>query len=420
MNKSHDFIDRAPAPAAKASGWLAKWNALPVERRRFLAQVLGGACALGGAAALGGWALKRGLAPLSTATTAAAAPGPADSGKYDERCVADARYWQAEGEIIRCKLCPRECTVPRDERGYCGARENRGGQYKTLVYSRPCTLAIDPIEKKPLFHFHPASQAFSLATAGCNVECKFCQNWQTSQMRPEQIEYIYATPQDIVRLAKEKGCASIAYTYTEPVIFFEYAFDTTVEARKQGVDAVMISNGYIQKEPMTEMCKHISAVKIDLKAFTEQFYKDVCHGELKPVLATLELLKASGVWFEIVVLIIPTLNDGEAECRDMCRWVKATLGPDVPIHFTRFHPLYKLENLPMTPVETLERNYNMAKAEGLRFPYVGNVPGHKGESTYCPSCGKPVIERYGYVTRSNLKPGGACPNCDAKIPGVFA
>ena len=407
------LTDRAAAD--RPLDGLSEPAAHSVERRRFLAQALGGACVLCGAGAV---AHCLGGERLGFAGPALAQPGPAQPAG-DDRFVADARYWEAKGEVAACKLCPRQCEVPRDERGYCGVRENRGGQYKTLVYSRPCSLAIDPIEKKPLFHFLPASQAFSLATAGCNIECKFCQNWQTSQMRPEQVESIYAPPSQIVDLAKSKGCASIAFTYTEPVVFYEYMFDIAAQARRQGVHSVMISNGYIQKQPMTDLCKELAAVKIDLKAFTESFYQDVCHGQLRPVLDTLELLKSLGIWFEIVVLIIPTLNDGEDECRNMCRWIKETLGPDPPVHFTRFHPMYKLENLPSTPVDTLTRNYQIARAEGLRYPYVGNVPGHAGENTYCHSCGKQVIQRVGYVTRSQLKPGGECPYCQAKIAGFW-
>lgn len=382
------------------------------KRRRFLAQMAGTACALCATGFLPSEIFaqddsgKANLLPF---------PNEAD----DTRFIAEARHWKREGEVILCKLCPRECRVPRDERGYCGVRENRNDQYKTLVYARPCTIHIDPIEKKPLFHFLPGTLAFSLATAGCNIECKFCQNWQISQMRPEQVESAHATPRNIIETAKSRGCPTVAFTYSEPVIFYEYAYDIAQEGKKQNVQSVMISNGYIQKEPMTEICKQLSAVKIDLKAFTETFYKDTCKGELRPVLDTLELLKQSGLWFEIVVLIIPTLNDGEEECRNMARWIREKLGPDIPVHFTRFHPMYKLANLPSTPVDILTRNYEIAKAEGLHFPYVGNVPGHPGENTYCPSCKKVVIKRYGFSIESSLQPGGLCPGCKTRIPGVW-
>jgi pyruvate formate lyase activating enzyme len=320
---------------------------------------------------------------------------------------------------VKCKLCPRECTVADQERGYCGVRENRLGSYYTLVHSRPCAIHTDPIEKKPLFHFLPGTEAFSIATAGCNVECRFCQNWDISQFRPEQVKSIYLPPEELHRQAKRTGARSIAYTYSEPVIFYEYMFDTASLGRQTGLRSVMISNGYIQEKPMTELCRVLDAVKIDLKAFTETFYKDYCSGELKPVLSTLELLKKQGMWFEIVVLIIPTLNDSESEIRSMSRWVKSNLGNDVPLHFSRFHPTYKLKNLPVTPVETLDMARRVAMEEGLHFVYVGNVWGHEGENTFCPGCGKPVIRRVGFkILEVNLK-GSSCASCGRMIPGVW-
>ena len=381
----------------------------PMDRRRFLTAALGGACALAGGGALltrDGWGRN------------AFAQEPSGTAE-DARFVADARHWDAQGDVVTCRLCPRQCVVPPDERGTCGVRENRGGKYKTLVYGRACTMNIDPIEKKPLFHVLPTATAFSIATAGCNIECKFCQNWQISQMRPEQVEATWAPPEMIVQSARERGCPAIAFTYSEPVIFYEYMFDVAQTAKASGLHPVMISNGYIQEKPMRELAPQLSAMKIDFKSFSEKFYKETCSGELKPVLATLELVKSLGLWLEMVVLIVPTLNDSEEECRQMCAWVASHLGPDVPLHFTRFHPMYKIDNLPPTPVATLDRNYRIAREAGLHFPYVGNVPGHKGESTYCPACGKAVIERYGFAVKNNLKPGGKCPFCEAKIPGVW-
>jgi pyruvate formate lyase activating enzyme len=338
----------------------------------------------------------------------------------EARFVADARHWDADGDVVTCRLCPRECKVPPDERGYCGVRENRGGKYKTLVYARPCCVNVDPIEKKPLFHFLPGSQAFSLATAGCNIECKFCQNWQTSQVRPEQVESDYLPPARVPELTVKTGARSVAFTYDEPVVFYEYMFDIAAEARRKSLKTVMISNGYIQAKPMKQLLEHLSAVKIDLKSFSEDFYANTCHGHLQPVLETLALIKKAGAWLEIVVLIVPTLNDGAEECRRLAGWVLDRLGPDVPVHFTRFHPIYKLTNLPSTPVETLTRNREIALAAGLHYVYVGNVPGHPGESTCCPGCKRVVIERYGLYAKSRLKPDGACPDCGFKIPGVWA
>jgi len=320
---------------------------------------------------------------------------------------------------IRCTLCPRECVVADMERGSCGVRENRSGKYYTLVYGRPCSIHVDPVEKKPLFHYRPGTQAFSIATAGCNIECKFCQNWDISQFRPEQVRAYELSPTDTARAAKRAGAASIAYTYSEPVIFYEYMHDTAVAARPLGVESVMISNGYINPAPMRKLAKVLDAVKVDLKAFTEKFYREVCSGELKPVLDTLVLLKELGMWTEIVVLIVPGLNDSAEEIRGLSRWVRKNLGPDVPVHFTRFSPNYKMKNLPPTPVKTLERSWKIGREEGLNYVYLGNVVGHKGENTYCPSCGKTLIRRIGFSIVANEMRDGACSKCDTKIAGVW-
>lgn len=335
--------------------------------------------------------------------------------------VKEAAYYKKlEDARVECELCPRKCTIADMERGYCGVRENRGGTYYTLVHSRVCALNVDPIEKKPLFHYLPGTKAYSLATAGCNVECKFCQNWQISQYRPEQIESIKLTPEDIVRDTKMSGSRTVAFTYSEPVVFYEYMLDIAQQCKEQGLGAVMISNGFIQEKPLIELCQHLSAVKIDLKGFTEKFYQEVCTGELKPVLNTLLTLKKAGIWFEIVMLIIPTLNDSEKELTELCAWIKEHLGTDIPIHFTRFHPTYKIKNLPPTPVKTLQTARKIALDMGLHFPYVGNVPGHEGGNTYCPHCQKIIIRRTGFsILENNLK-DGKCKDCDQTIPGIWA
>ncbi|HCN19343.1 MAG TPA: AmmeMemoRadiSam system radical SAM enzyme [Planctomycetia bacterium] len=328
-------------------------------------------------------------------------------------------YKKLEDARVECQLCPRECKIADLERGYCGVRENRGGTYYTLVHSRACALHVDPIEKKPFFHYLPGTPAVSVATAGCNVECKFCQNWQISQFRPEQVNSMKLTPSDIVEHAKRSHSPTIAYTYTEPVVFYEFMYDTARAARQEGITSVVVSNGYIKEEPLVELCKHLDAVKIDLKAFTEEFYKDTCSGSLKPVLETLVTLKKLGMWFEIVVLIVPTLNDSEKELKEMCTWVCEELGPDVPIHFSRFHPTYKITNLPPTPVRTLEMARRIAQEAGLNFAYVGNVPGHEGEHTYCPGCKEMVIKRVGYTIVKNTILNGKCQNCEHPIAGVW-
>ncbi len=332
-----------------------------------------------------------------------------------------AMFWEELPENhVKCVLCPRECDVAEVERGYCGVRENQEGKYQTLVYGALCSANIDPIEKKPLFHYLPATTAFSVATVGCNIECKFCQNWQISQFRPEQVDSRHVPPQQLVSACKGRGCPTIAYTYSEPVIFYEYMHDSAKLAKEQGVGSVMISNGYIQEKPLRQLCEQLTGVKIDLKAFTEKFYADTCAGELKPVLDTLEILKDIGIWFEIVVLVVPTLNDSPDEIRDMSRWVMDHLGPDVPMHFTRFHPTYRIKNLPRTPVPTLERCREIALEAGVHYVYCGNVSMHPGENTYCHNCQHELIGRMGFRIRFNRITNGKCPKCDTSIPGVWS
>ncbi len=334
--------------------------------------------------------------------------------------LVEARYYEKlDNRKIRCKLCPRECVIDDLERGYCGVRENLGGTYYTLVYGKPCTAHIDPIEKKPLFHFLPGSNAFSMATVGCNVMCKFCQNWEISQANPDQVPAMDMPPDHAALLARNNNCRSIAYTYTEPVIFTEYMFDCADQGQRRGIRSVMISNGYINAAPMRDLCGVLDAVKIDLKAFTERFYKELVAGELRPVLDTLVLLKEERMWTEIVYLVIPGQNDDVKELEAMCKWIVDELGADTPVHFTRFHPQYRLKNLPPTPLNTLRRARQIGLDSGLHYVYTGNVPGDEGESTYCPNCGAVVIRRFGFsIAENNLK-NGACKKCGTKIAGVW-
>lgn len=333
----------------------------------------------------------------------------------------EARYYKKiEGGRVECQLCPHQCRVADKERGICGVRENRGGTYYTLVHSRVCALHIDPIEKKPLFHFLPGTNALSLATPGCNMWCLFCQNWQISQFRPEQVDCINLPPEKIHSIAKKYHTPTIAYTYSEPVIFTEYIQDTASLKEKTGIRSVMISNGFIQEKPLKDLCQLLDAIKVDLKSFSQKFYTDITGGKLKDVLHSLQVIRHEGVWLEIVVLIVPTLNDGEMEIRRMAQWIKKNLGAHTPVHFTRFHPTYRLQNLPVTPVSTLERSWKIAKAEGLSFVYIGNVPGHPRENTYCPKCGKVLIKRYGFQILENHLLKGSCPACHTPIPGVWS
>jgi pyruvate formate lyase activating enzyme len=338
----------------------------------------------------------------------------------DQKFIREAKYYEKlANKKIRCTLCPRECEIDDRERGYCGVRENREGTYYTLVYSRPCTYHADPIEKKPLFHFLPGTLAFSIATAGCNVNCKFCQNWEISQVRPEHLRSLYMPPIEVSKLAQQYGCKTIAYTYSEPTVFYEYMLDSAITGQKAGIKSVVITAGYISKDPLVELCKHVDAIKVDLKAFREKFYKEVVNGELKPVLDSLVTMRKMDMWIEIVYLVVPTLNDSEEELKELCRWIKAELGKDIPVHFTRFHPQYLLKNLPPTPIRTLEVAKQIGDAEGLNYVYIGNVPGHPAENTICPKCGTVVINRTGYTIHEKNLAEGRCKKCSFEIAGIW-
>ena len=344
----------------------------------------------------------------------------ARAAEADARFTIEARFYEKlPYKKIKCKLCPRECVIDDRERGYCGVRENRGGTYYSLVYSRVCAAHVDPIEKKPLFHFLPGSMAFSVATAGCNVNCKMCQNWDISQVRPEQVNSTFIPPKDLAALSRRNQCPSIAYTYSEPVVFCEYVLDSAEAGRAAGVKSVVISGGYIQEEPLKQLCRRVDAIKIDVKAFSEKFYKEIVNGELKAVLNALVAIRKSGVWNEVVYLVVPTLNDSDEEFRGLARWIKAELGPDVPLHFSQFHPEYLLKNLPVTPVPTLERAKAICDAEGLHYVYIGNVPGHPAESTWCPKCRRVVVERAGFTVRALHLDKGKCRFCQQTIPGIW-
>lgn len=333
----------------------------------------------------------------------------------------EAKYYKKlENKEIECELCPRKCKVGDRERGYCGCRENQNGIYYTLVHSYVCSNNLDPIEKKPFFHFLPGTKAFSIATAGCNLNCKFCQNWEISQVRPEQVQAIYLPPEDVASYAEQSGSKSIAYTYSEPTVFYEYMLDCAIAGKRNGIKSVVITAGYINQDPLMELIREVDAVKVDFKGFTEEYYQKICSGQLKPVIDTLVELAKSKMWYEIVYLVVPTLNDNFNDIRLMCKWMVKDLGKDVPIHFTQFHPMYLLKNLPITPVSTLEKAREIAMEEGMNFVYVGNVPGHQGENTYCPACKKIVIGREGYtILQMNLK-DGKCKFCGKTIPGVWS
>jgi pyruvate formate lyase activating enzyme len=287
------------------------------------------------------------------------------------------------------------------------------------VYGNPCAIHTDPIEKKPIYHMLPGSMSFSIATAGCNLHCKYCQNWEISQSIPEETNNTDMPPEKVVELALKSGCDTISYTYTDPVVYYEYALDTSKLAKEKGLRNILVTAGYINTEPLFELCKYIDAAHIDLKGFTEDFYANVCSGTLQPVLNTIQTMHEEGVWIELINLIIPTLNDDFIKIEEMCKWIKSNIGPDVPLHFSRFYPMYKLKNLPLTPEETLTQARDIALKTGLNYVYVGNIPGHPGENTFCPQCKKIVIGRIGYSIREKNILNGNCKFCGHKIPGIW-
>ncbi|MHB1294196.1 MAG: AmmeMemoRadiSam system radical SAM enzyme [Anaerolineae bacterium] len=334
-------------------------------------------------------------------------------------------YEKLEGERVRCALCAQRCNIPAGKVGLCGVRENRAGVLYTLVYGQAIAEAIDPIEKKPLFHFYPGSTALSIATAGCNFRCTFCQNADISQLPHDQgrIAGRALPPETVVADAQRHACRSIAYTYTEPTIFFEYAYDTGRLAHAAGVANVFVSNGYMTPEMLDVAAPAgepplIDAANVDLKAFRDAFYRQQCGARLQPVLDSLVRMHARGVWLEVTTLIIPGLNDSDEELRDIAGFLVDQLGADTPWHVSRFHPTYKLTNRPPTPPASVERAREIGLEAGLRYVYVGNIPGSDGENTTCPGCGQVVIKRMGFRVLRHDAPGGVCRHCGTPIAGV--
>ncbi|MFH0795183.1 MAG: AmmeMemoRadiSam system radical SAM enzyme [bacterium] len=335
--------------------------------------------------------------------------------------MREARWWTPlpDGRIL-CTLCPRECKLAEGQHAFCYIRKNEGGRLVTLAYGRPVAVQVDPIEKKPLNHFMPGTTVFSMGTAGCNLGCRFCQNWDISKARETHEQAMELSPQQVVCAAQQQGCASIAYTYNDPVIWAEYVIDIAREARKVGIKNVMVTAGYITESAFDEVYEYIDAANVDLKAFTQTFYQKLCFSNLQSVLDTLVWLRTrTKVWFEITNLIIPNQNDSDEETGQLTRWVLENLGDDVPLHFTAFHPDFKMMDTPPTPAATLKRAREQALGLGLKYVYVGNVHDSNGQNTYCPGCGETLISRDWYQVRVLAMKGGACAHCGAKIAGYF-
>ncbi len=336
--------------------------------------------------------------------------------------VVPTRYWHVlDDGRVQCDVCPRACKLQERQRGLCFVRTNQGGQIVLASYGRSSGFCVDPIEKKPLNHFLPGTPVLSFGTAGCNLACKFCQNWDISKSREIDTLADQASPEKIARVARELGCRSVAFTYNDPVIFLEYAIDVARACHAMGIQTVAVTAGYICEEPRAEFFRYMDAANVDLKAFTERFYWKICGGHLQPVLDTLIYLKKeTGVWIELTTLLIPDENDSDTELEEMTRWVVEHLGPDVPMHFTAFHPDWKMLDKPPTPGETLSRARRIALKNGVRYAYTGNVHDEAGDSTYCHQCGSKLIGRDWYViTAWHLTADGRCPHCHTVCSGVL-
>lgn len=324
------------------------------------------------------------------------------------------------GGKIQCELCPRRCVIPNGKRGFCRVRENREGKCYSLVYGNPCVFYLDRIEREPFFHVLPGTSSLTLSTAGCNFRCKFCENWEISQAFPEDVYGQEFPPELVVKKAKQMGAHSIAYTYAEPTIFYEFMSDIASHAREMGLLNVIHSNGFINQGPLRSLCKLIDAAHIDLKGFTPTCYRQLSEGDRGPVLETLKVLKQENVHLEVSTPIIPTKNDEMSVVKEMSLWVKKELGADTPVHFSRFYPLYKLKRLPPTPISTLEKVRETALASGLQYVYIGRVPGHEAWNTFCPNCQRVVIQRVGYMIGALHLKEGKCSYCGKPIPGIWS
>jgi len=332
-----------------------------------------------------------------------------------------AKWWEpADNGKLLCTLCPRYCTIGEGQKGFCFIRENIDGTLYASGYGRPTGFAVDPIEKKPLSHFYPGSDVLSFGTAGCNLGCKFCQNWHTSKAKLDETHTLWASPEDVVRLAKRYNTPSIAFTYNDPTIFGEYVIDISKIAREEGINNVMVTAGYIDKAARKEVYKYIDAANVDLKAFSERFYHKLTFSHLEPVLNTIKWLKdETDLWIELTTLLIPGENDSDEELAMLCDWIAEYLGEDVPLHFTAFHPAFKLTDRQPTSPRLLEKARNIAMQRGLHYVYVGNVHNIEGETTFCPNCGEPVIIRDWHSLLDVKLDNGRCKKCLTKISGRF-
>jgi pyruvate formate lyase activating enzyme len=333
--------------------------------------------------------------------------------------MKEARFWEKEGERVVCSLCPHLCKIDNGRRGICGVRENQGGRLVSLIYGQVSSVHVDPIEKKPFFHFMPGKRALSLGTIGCNMKCLHCQNYTISQARFEEIHLREFTPDQVCDMSEREKCPIIAWTYNEPSIWHEFTLDTSKEAKRRGLRSVYVTNGFIEEEPLREIAPYLDGMNVDIKAFHDGFYKKICKARLEPVLRATELAHELGKHLELTYLVIPGKNDSKEEIGEFSRWVRDSLDPSVPVHFSRFHPDYLMTDVPLTPMETLEMAYQVAREAGLRFVYLGNIPVDRRENTYCPKCGNLAIRRTGFSSVIMGMKEGKCAKCGTDLNMVI-
>ena len=331
-------------------------------------------------------------------------------------------YEKLDKSRVKCQICHHFCVIKEGKRGICGVRENKGGKLYCLVYPKVIAKSVDPIEKKPLFHLKPGSSSYSIATVGCNFKCTFCQNADIAQMPADYNGMIQGndfSPESIVKEAVENGCDSISYTYTEPTVFFELAFETARLAKKEGLLNIFVTNGFMSKKALEMISPYLDAANVDLKAFNDQFYRDFCKARIEPVKETIKNMKDMGILVEITTLLIPGLNDDKKDLAAMADYIAKDLGKETPWHISRFHPCYNMMDRPSTPVLSLEKAYVAGKAAGLWYVYIGNVPGQSFENTYCHSCNKLLVKRFGFQIENYLMEQGKCPECNTTAYGIY-
>ena len=335
--------------------------------------------------------------------------------------LTEARYYRAIGNMVQCILCPEYCMLKDGEVGRCRVRLNKGRKLYSTVYGQPCSLALHPVEQGPIFHAYSGTRCLAIATAGCNFRCKYCQNWQMSQFGADETQNYDLSPQAVAQMARDKNCGAVVCTYTEPIVYAEYAIDIAKEAKRLGLKSVLVTAGYIDQEPMKEIGEYFDIIRVDLKAFSEEFYEKIVGGRLQPVLMALETAYKTNAWVEVVTLLVPNFNDSEEEIFAMSKWIVEHLSPDVPLHLLRFFPAYKMRNFPPTPENTLQLTRKAAREAGLKFVYIGNWPGNDAEHTYCPNCKKRIVQRVSYlaVVENNII-DGKCKFCGTTIPGRWS